>query len=140
VDVNDAHNAAQGAASVMGAGTAAIKHTAIAAGGGLTLGAIIVMALTMPSRKSDFFAALISTVVSSLAGGSYAVTYFGMLNEVLIAPTPLHLYIALAQVGGMFFVCGLPGWVIVRGAFVFSEARKNKGLDVLISDAKRAWE
>ena len=137
VDMNDAGHMAQAAA---GMGGAAMKHTAIAAGGGLTLGAIIVMALTMPSKKSDFFAALISTVVSSLAGGAYAVKRFDMLVDVLLAPSDLHFYIALAQIGGMFFVCGLPGWILVRGFFVWSEARKNKGLDVIIGDARNMWK
>ena len=137
MDMNDAGHIAQAAAGVSGA---AMKHTAIAAGGGLTLGAVIVMALTMPSRKSDFFAALISTVASSIAGGAYAVQYFDMLSAVIQAQTPLHMYVALAQVGGLFFVCGLPGWVFVRAAFVWSEARKTKGIDVLIADAKNVWK
>ncbi len=138
--MSEASNAAQAAGAAMSAGSAAIKHTAFAAGGGLTLGAIIVMALTMPSKKSDFFAALISTVVSSLSIGAYAVQKLGLIDAVMTAQTMLHLYIALAQIGGVFFVCGLPGWVFVRSAFVFSEARKLKGLDVMIADIKQSWK
>jgi hypothetical protein len=137
VDMNDAGHLAQAAA---GMGGAAMKHTAIAAGGGLTLGAIVVMSLTMPSKKIDFFSALISTVISSLAGGAYAVQKLGLLDAVVASPTMTHLYIALAQVGGMFFVCGLPGWILVRGFFVWSEARKNKGIDVIIGDARSMWK
>jgi len=99
-----------------------------------------VMALTMPSRKADFFAALISTVASSLAGGAYAVQYFDMLAAVILAPTMLHFYIALAQIGGMFFVCGLPGWILVRACFVWGEARKNKGIDTLIGYIRKVWK
>lgn len=136
MDMNDAGNMAQAGAVAVSAGSAAAKHTAIAAGGGLAMGAIVVMSLTMPNRKIDFFAALISTVISSLCGGAYAVQYFDLLAGVLLAPTMTHLYIALAQVGGVFFLCGLPGWVLVRSVFVFTEARKTKGIDVLVGDAK----
>ena len=138
--MSDAGNMAQAGAVAVSAGSAAAKHTAIAAGGGLAMGAIVVMSLTMPSRKIDFFAALISTVISSLCGGAYAVQYFDLLTGVLLAPTTAHLYLALAQVGGVFFVCGLPGWVLVRSIFVFTEARKNKGIDVLMADARGIWK
>ncbi len=140
MDMNDAQQAAHATAAVVSAGSAAAKHTALAAGGGLALGAIVVMSLTMPSKKIDFFSALISTVISSLSGGAYAVQKLGLLDAVITAPTMAHLYIALAQVGGMFFVCGLPGWIVVRGFFVWSEARKNKGIDVIIGDAKSIWK
>lgn len=140
MDMSDAHNMASVGSAAVSAGSAAAKHTAIAAGGGLAMGAVVVMSLTMPSRKIDFFAALISTVISSLCGGAYAVQHFDLLAGVILAPTTAHLYLALAQIGGVFFVCGLPGWVLVRSVFVFTETRKTKGIDVLVGDAKRIWK
>lgn len=136
--MNDAHNMAHGAAQVGGGAVAAAsaKHTFLAVGSGLTLATIVVMAMTMPRSKCEFFVALISTVVSSFCGGAFAIHYFGLLPAAAVAATDLDAFLFLAKLGGVFFVCGLPGWVIIRACFVFSESRKNKGIDQLIKDAR----
>lgn len=118
-------------------GAAAAKHTALVAGTGLTLAAIVVMSMTMPKNKGEFFVALISTVVSSLSGGALVIQHFDMLSKVVLAASETELWVCLAKLGGVFFVAGLPGWVVVRSAFVFTEARKTKGIDVLIRDTKK---
>lgn len=134
--MNDAQQAAQIAAVAGTGGAAAAKHTALAAGGGVVLVTAAVMSASMPDKKSDFFLAIISTVISSLAIGSYAIQRFGMLGDIFLAPTETHLYIVLAQIGGIYFISGLPGWTVVRGWFVWSESKKNSGIDVIIGDAK----
>lgn len=136
--MNDAHNMAHGAAQVGSGAVAAAsaKHTFLAVGSGLTLATIVVMAMTMPRSKCEFFVALISTVVSSFCGGAFAIQYFGLLPAAAVAATDLDAFLFLAKLGGVFFVCGLPGWVIIRACFVFSESRKNKGIDQFIRDAR----
>lgn len=132
--------AAAYAAGKTGGAAAAAKHTALVAGTGLTLAAIVVMSMTMPKNKGEFFVALISTVVSSLSGGAWVIQHFDLLSKVALATTEAELWICLAKLGGVFFVAGLPGWVVVRSAFVFTEARKSKGIDVLIRDTKKLWK
>lgn len=140
--MNDAKTAAEVGAAMYGGGKAgtavAAKHTLAVATTGLTLAAIVVMAMTMPKSRCEFFVALISTVVSSFAGGAWAILQWNMFGSVLTASNELELWLSLAKLGGVFFVCGLPGWVLIRSAFVFSEARKNKGINVLIRDIKKA--
>lgn len=128
-------------ASVM-ISSAAAKHTAqtaCAAGGGAVIAAAVVMASTMPQRKTDFFLCIISTVISSLALGSYAVIHFDIIGDILLAPTLEQVYMLLAQVGGIFFIAGLPGWTIVRAFFVWSERHRKSSLTDIIEDAKKIW-
>lgn len=140
--MNDVNNMAQGAAQVGGSAVAAAsaKHTFFAVGSGLTLAMIVVMAMTMPRSKCEFFVALISTVVSSFCGGAFAIQYFELLPVVASATTELDAFLFLAKLGGVFFVCGLPGWIVIRGYFVWTESRKDKGIDALITDAKKVWD
>jgi hypothetical protein len=142
VDMNDAHNMAQGAAQVSGGAVAAAsaKHTFIAVGSGLTLATIVVMAMTMPRSKREFFVALISTVVSSFCGGAFVIQYFDLLPMAQSATTQLDMFLFLAKLGGVFFVCGLPGWIFVRSCFVWSESRKDAGIDTLIADIRNTWD
>lgn len=140
--MNDVNNMAQGATQVGGGAVAAAsaKHTFFAVGSGLTLAVIVVMAMTMPRSKREFFVALISTVVSSFCGGAFAIQYFDLLPMAQAATTQLDMFLFLAKLGGVFFVCGLPGWIVIRGYFVWTESRKDKGIDALITDAKKVWD
>jgi hypothetical protein len=142
--MNEAHRAAEIGTAAYAAGkaggTVAAKHTFMVAGAGVTLAAIVVMSMTMPRSKCEFFVALISTVVSSLSGGAWMIQEWALLGSVVGAMSEIELWLALAKLGGVFFVCGLPGWILVRAAFVWSEARKNKGIDVFIRDIKRVWK
>lgn len=129
-------------ASVM-VSSAAAKHTAqtaFAAGGGAVVAAAVVMAATMPHRKTDFFLCIISTVISSLALGSYAVIHFDLIEDILLSQTIEQVYLILAQIGGLFFVAGLPGWTIVRAFFVWSESHRKSSLTEIIEDAKKTWK
>ena len=123
--------------------SAAAKHTAqtaFAAGGGAVIAAAVVMASTMPQRKTDFFLCIISTVISSLALGSYAVIHFDVIGDILLAPTLEQVYMLLAQVGGIFFIAGLPGWTIVRAFFVWSESHRKSTLPEILEEAKKVWK
>jgi len=129
--------AAYGASKAGGAG-AAVKYSLC----GLILAAVssasVVMSVTMPQNPRDFFASIMSTVISSMCGGAYVATKFGMLETLESAPNETARMFALAAIVGISFVCGLPAWAFVRGLFVWTESRKNKGIDVLIHDAKEA--
>lgn len=123
--------------------SAAANHTAqtaFAAGGGAVVAASVVMAATMPKRKTDFFLCIISTVFSSLSLGSYIVIHFDLIGDILLAPTIDHVYLILAQIGGIFFVAGLPGWTIVRAFFVWSESHRKSSLTDIIEEAKKTWK
>ena len=130
MDLNDAHSAAAASALVT-------KHTLYAAGFGAALVTAVVMTATMPTRKTDFFIALLSTVVCSVALGAWGVQHFGMVEALLTVKTDLQFYVQLAQIGGVFFAAGLPGWIVVRAFFIWAQARRELGLDALIADARK---
>ena len=94
------------------------------------LAVIVVMAITPPKSFSEFVVGLISTVVASLSGGSALVSYLGMTK---LVNDPF----GLATIGGVMFVCGLPGWLLVRAFFMWAQRRRHMDLAELMRDAKR---
>lgn len=140
--MNEARHAAEMGAAAYGAGKAgagtALKYTF----GGLLFAAVssacVVMSVTLPKTRGDFFASIMSTVFSSMCGGAYVATKFGMVDALLCAETDIGKMFALGAIVGVAFVCGLPAWALVRGLFVWTESRKNKGLDQIIHDAREA--
>ena len=42
--------------------------------------------------------------------------------------------------GGFFFVCGLPGWALVRWVFNFIEQREGKSLLDIFREFKEEWK
>lgn len=112
------------------AGFAAYK-LAMAYGVPACLAAVLVMLIAQPKSKREWAAALISTVSGSIYGGAFAIRYFG-----------LHTWSeevdSAVMLGGVYLVCGLPAWVIVRASFAWAEKRKAKDLQELIKDAAQA--
>ena len=86
------------------------------AAGAVTLAAIVVMLIKRPRTAGEWAVALISTVMSSLALGSWVVLWLGM-HKGLHSPDVIEAWGSLMVVGGVLFACGLPGWVLVRIAF-----------------------
>lgn len=86
------------------------------AAGAVTLAAIVVMLIKRPRTAGEWAVALISTVMSSLALGSWVVLWLGM-HKGLHSPDVFEAWGSLMVVGGVIFACGLPGWVLVRIAF-----------------------
>jgi hypothetical protein len=109
-------------------GYAAYK-IAVAFGLPAGLAAIVVMLWIQPESKREWAMALISTVVSSICGGAAVVQFYGLSAWG-------DSYFGLVGMSGIIFSCGLPGWVIVRAAFVWLDKRKNKDIAELISDAR----
>lgn len=113
---------------------AGTKHAAIAAGSGLTLATIIVMAMTMPSSKREFFVALVSTVASSVFGGAWVIQYFDLIGMIVAPVAGIGSLLMISKLGGVFFVAGLPGWVVIRAAFITSERRKSHDIKDYIDE------
>ena len=85
------------------------------------LATIVVMVMTLPRTRGEWAVALISTVVASLCGGAAVIQYLGLAAWMTTTNGTMAL-------GGIYFVCGLPGWSIVRWSFNFLNKRKDKDL------------
>ena len=122
------------------AGAAAFKAfggPAAVAAGAAGLGArggmmMLMMMMTMtPRSPREWAVGLISTVVSSVAGGAAVVQKLGLQAWT-------HDYIGLVALFGVVFACGLPGWAVVRWLFNFIEKRRDKDLAEVAEDVRDA--
>ncbi|HFX7498599.1 TPA: hypothetical protein ACIFXE_003868, partial [Acinetobacter baumannii] len=93
--------------------------------------AAVVLMMRMPRSPQEWAVGLICTVVSSLAGGSFIIVKWGLHEWV----TDVWGMIAL---GGFFFVCGLPGWALVRWIFNFIDKQEGKTIVEVIKEFKNA--
>lgn len=118
-------------AASIGAGGYAAYKLAVAIGLPAGLVAILVMLWVQPKSSQEWGMALISTVVASVCGGAWAIRHFGLQH--LASSGDI---VDLMAFGGIFFACGLPGWVIVRAAFAWADKRRGHALDELVRDAK----
>lgn len=96
---------------------------------GAVLAAVVVMAMTVPKTVREFVVALVSTLMFSFGLGAVVVRWFELTAWASDD-------IGLVAMMGVAFVCGLPGWVVVRGWFAYSEARKGKSLLEIIGEVK----
>lgn len=87
----------------------------------VALVATVVFMTRMPRSPQEWAVGLICTVVSSLAGGSFIIIKWG-----------LHEWVSdvwgMIALGGFFFVCGLPGWALVRWVTTFIAERDGKNI------------
>ena len=97
---------------------------------GAILAAVVVMAVTPARNTREFVVGMISTLVASLSGGAAAAKYLG-ITQLVNDPW------GLATLGGLFFVCGLPGWLLVRAFFLWADRSKGKDLLQLIASLRR---
>lgn len=91
--------------------------------------ALVVMMIRMPKNPKEWAVALICTVVSSLAGGSFLIVKLGLhswINDVW----------GIIALGGFFFTCGLPGWAIVRWISNYIDQREGKTIVDVIREIK----
>ena len=91
----------------------------------------VVMAMTLPKTAREFVVAMICTVVSSIGGGAFVIRWFDLQHYA-------HDDIGLIALASIIFVCGLPAWVVVRGWFAYTEARKGRSLLELIREVREA--
>ena len=97
----------------------------------IALVATVVIMMRFPRSPQEWAVGLICTVVSSLAGGSFIIVKYGLHAWV----TDIWGMIAL---GGFFFVCGLPGWAIVRWTFNFINRQEGKTIIEVVKEIKNA--
>jgi hypothetical protein len=95
----------------------------------VALVAAVVLMTRMPRSPQEWAVGLICTVVSSLAGGSFIIVKFALHSWV----TDIWGMITL---GGFFFVCGLPGWAVVRWTFNFINKQEGKTIIEVVKDLK----
>jgi hypothetical protein len=108
----------------------AVWKIGIAYGVPAALAAVIVMVLTRPRDTREWILALTTTLSGSIYGGAFAIRYFGWQSWLADPNSAMVL-------GGVYLVCGLPGWVLVRAAFAWIEKRRHKDLGELYQDAKK---
>lgn len=96
---------------------------------GAALAAVVVMCMTPPHTRPEWAVALISTVMSSIGIGSLTIHHFGLQAW---AYDPYGLVSLLALV----FVCGLPGWAIIRWIFNFIAKREGRGIDEVVRELR----
>lgn len=97
----------------------------------VALVAAVVLMTRMPRSPQEWAVGLICTVVSSLAGGSLIIMKFS-----------LHAWATDTwgwfAIGGLFFVCGLPGWALIRWVFNFIDKQEGKTIVEVIKEIKKA--
>ena len=93
--------------------------------------ATVVLMMRMPRSPQEWAVGLICTVVSSLAGGSFIIVKFALHSWV----TDIWGMITL---GGFFFVCGLPGWAIVRWIFNYIDKQEGKTIIEVMKELKKS--
>ncbi|WP_202741470.1 hypothetical protein [Acinetobacter sp. 'aerobic (ED)'] len=97
----------------------------------VSLVAVVVLMTRMPRSPQEWAVGLICTVVSSLAGGSFIIVKWG-----------LHEWVSdmwgMITLGGFFFICGLPGWAIVRWIFNFINNQEGKTIVEVIKELKKS--
>lgn len=103
---------------------------------GAFLASIVAMCMMTPRSPREWAVGLISTVISSLAGGAYAILKLGLHQS--LPEDPAALYLALMAGLGIVFACGLPGWAVVRMMFTFLEHRKDKDLLEVANEVREA--
>lgn len=96
---------------------------------GALLASIVVMCVMTPRNAKEWAIGLISTVVCSIGGGATVIQYLELQHW---AHNPFGLVAML----GLVFVCGLPGWAIVRWVFNYIHKREGQGIDDLIKEWK----
>ncbi|WP_284076163.1 hypothetical protein [Acinetobacter pittii] len=91
----------------------------------------VVLMMRFPRSPQEWIVALICTVVSSLTGGSFIIMKWNLHEWVSDIWGMITLF-------GFFFICGLPGWAIVRWIFNFINKQEGKTIVEVIKDLKKA--
>jgi hypothetical protein len=118
------------------AGFKALGGAAGAASIGAVLATVVVMLMTLPKNGREWAVGIISTAVASLAGGAYVTIKLDLLRGITSATDDITLFFALVQLFGIVFACGLPGWALVRAAFLYMERNRDKDIGQVIDDVK----
>lgn len=137
MDIPEQASAAAAAKAAMSAGVAAGVLGAFGVGSFFAL--VILLCLKTPRTDREWAAAIISTVTSSIALGAFVVVQIGLHHDLLAAARAgeeLAIWLSVAQIGGVIFGAGLPGWMLVRAVFTWMERRADKDIGELVRDAR----
>ncbi len=94
---------------------------------GPLLASVVVVVMTPPKTAREWIASFISTLACSVGLGAYVVSHYLGFDGVGDEMTAMIA-------GGVYFLCGLPGWFVVRTIFFTMEQHRNKNiLDILNS-------
>lgn len=112
--------------AVVGAG--AVKATSMVLAGSGIASALIVMVFLEPQSKKEKLLCFLSTFMFAVCLSSAIKIYFGF-----DLPDTLDGHITYA---GLVIASGVPGWVVVRAAFLTLEKMKGKDIGQIIAIVK----
>ncbi|EXB47369.1 hypothetical protein [Acinetobacter sp. 1000160] len=87
---------------------------------------IVVVMTRLPKSRREWVVSLISTSVGSIAGGGFVIQHFDLQDW------SKNMFGVFA-LGGLYFLCGLPVWALIRWTFNYINARE----DLTILDVAR---
>ena len=97
----------------------------------IVLVCLVVLLMRPPRSPQEWAVGLICTVVSSFGLGAAVVLRFGLQGLA-------QDYVGMCALGLLIFVCGLPGWFMVRLAFNYMNHNEDKSLIDVIRDVRKA--
>lgn len=96
-----------------------------------SLAYLIVVMTRMPRTRKEWVVSLVTTLVGSIAGGSFVVQKFGMHEWALN-------WFGMCALGGIIFCCGLPFWAVVRWTFNYIEKKEGSDIFEVASDVRNS--
>lgn len=97
----------------------------------IVLVCLVVLLMRPPRSPQEWAVGLICTVVSSVGLGAAVIVRFSLQGLA-------QNYAGVCALGLLVFVCGLPGWFIVRLAFNYMNRNESASLVDVIRDVRKA--
>lgn len=97
----------------------------------IVLVCLVVLMMRPPRSPHEWAVGLICTVVSSVGLGAAVIVHFSLQGLA-------QDYVGMCALGLLVFVCGLPGWFIVRLAFNYMNRNESASLIDVIRDVRKA--
>lgn len=97
----------------------------------IVLVCLVVLLMRPPRSPQEWAVGLICTVVSSVGLGAAVIVRLSLQGLA-------QDYVGVCALGLLVFVCGLPGWFIVRLAFNYMNRNEDKSLIEVIRELRRA--
>lgn len=91
--------------------------------------ATVVLMTRMPRSRAEWTVGLITTVIASLAGGSFLIVKFRLHDWA-------NDWFGMMALGGFYFVAGLPGWAIVRWIFNYINIHEDSSIVDVVREIK----
>lgn len=97
----------------------------------IVLVCLVVLLMRPPRSPQEWAVGLICTVVSSVGLGAAVIVRLSLQGLA-------QDYVGVCALGLLVFVCGLPGWFIVRLAFNYMNRNESASLIDVIRDVRKA--